>query len=270
MNIDKMNSILKSVEEYNYYNYIIEAYRGSIVHNTFINSSNIEDIDIMSISVMPLEYYFGLQHFETKELMIDKIKEQDININSKKYLLDIVIYDIRKFVNLLLKNNPNVLSLLWLKPEFYISLSKEGELLLENKHLFSSKLCYDSYIGYAYGQLKRMTSFKKEGYMGEKRKALVEKFGFDCKNAGHLIRLLETGIEFLETGVMNVWRENNRHLIDIKEGNWTLEAVQKYANQLFDKMKEAVNKSPLPKVPNYLQAEELCINIIKSFLLERN
>jgi len=52
--------------------------------------------------------------------------------------------------------------------------------------------------------------------MGAKRKSLVEKFGYDTKNAAHLILLLRMGIEFLSVGVLHVKRHDAQELLEIK------------------------------------------------------
>jgi len=110
-----------------------------------------------------------------------------------------------------------------------------------------------------------MTHYKFEGYMGQKRKALVEQHGYDTKNASHLIRLLRMGIEFLRTGELTVTRPDARELLDIKQGKWTLERVQAEANELFENISEVYDKSPLPLAPNKAKAEELLMNIIEDF-----
>jgi predicted nucleotidyltransferase len=149
---------------------ILVGYRGSIAHSMYIPSSDpnsIDDKDVMAVVVPPLDHYFGLRQFGsrgTKELM--------------KGEWDIVTYELLKFMGLLAKSNPNVLSLLWLKENMYLKKSLEGQMLIDNRYLFATKKIYHSFTGYAYGQLKRMTNFKFEGYMGEKRKRLVEQFGF--------------------------------------------------------------------------------------------
>src|SRR5947208_1501122 len=100
--------------------------------------------------------------------------------------------ELRKFIGLPCQQNPNVLSLLWLQPEHYIHVSPLGAQLLEARTLFRQRQrAFDAFAGYAYGQLKRMTHFGEfKGYMGAKRKTLAEKYGFDAKCAGHLLRLL--------------------------------------------------------------------------------
>ncbi len=85
------------------------------------------------------------------------------------------------------------------------------------------------------------------GYMGEKRKRLVERFGYDCKNAAHLIRLLKMGVEYIETGELTVYREHDAgELKEIKRGDWQRERVVEYADELFLKCERAMESSALP------------------------
>jgi predicted nucleotidyltransferase len=234
---------------------ILLGYVGSIAHGTYIpknDPDSIDDKDILGVCVADESVYLGLRRFEQKE------KKQDE--------WDSVVYEIRKFFRLLLKQNPNVLGLLWLQEKDYIHISDSGRLILENRHLFISKEAYHSFIGYAHGQLHRMEHFVFEGYMGEKRKKLVEKFSYDCKNASHLIRLLRMGIEFLTDGKLRVFREDAPELKDIKTGKWSLERVKAEANRLFILSQEAFVRSKLPEKPDTEKVEKLLIEIIRKEL----
>lgn len=236
-------------------NTILLGYMGSISHGTQIPSTNpdcIDDVDMMGVSIAPESVYMGLGKFEQKEA---KYKE-----------FDSVVYEIKKFFSLLLKQNPNVLGLLWLQHQNYIYKSPVGQSIIDNRHLFISKEAYHSFSGYAHGQLHRMEHLACKGYMGQKRKQLVEKFGYDCKNAAHLIRLLRMGIEFLTDGQLRVFREDAVELKEIKSGQWSLEKVKREADALFILAREAYVRSPLPPQPNYKAAEELLIGILRSSL----
>ncbi len=178
---------------------------------------------------------------------------------------DEVFYSIQKYMILLLKANPNVLGLLWLPDNCYVKVTKLGKILIDNRDIFISKKVYYSYTGYAYGQLKRMTQFHTSGYMGEKRKQLVEKYGYDTKNAAHLIRLLNMSIETLTTGQVNVLRHDNNRLLDIKDGKWTLKQVKDEADRLFKLAQEVFISSKLPTYPNKDKAQEILIKIQREF-----
>jgi len=233
---------------------ILSGYRGSQAHGMYIPNSDpdsFDDIDIMAICVPTVEYYYGLKEYGsrgTKEIMDDP--------------WDVVIYEYRKFIRLLSNANPNVLSMLWLKE--YHRLTKAGQLLVDNRMMFSTQKAYKSFVGYAYSQLKKMTAFKFEGYMGEKRKSLVRKYGYDCKNASHCIRLLRMGIEFLQTGELTVERPDAEELLAIKHGSMSLTDVQDMAEGLFVDMKSYGGKCSLPTNPDMDAITQLAIKIAET------
>lgn len=163
---------------------------------------------------------------------------------------DVLCYDLRKFIRLLIKTNPNVLSALWTPERFYLHNTPAWVLLCENRHLFASKQIFKSFCGYSQGQLHKMESIVHNEYMGEKRKELVEKFGYDTKNAQHLIRLLRQGVEFLRTGELVVERPDAQQLMSIKQGAWSIDRVHDEAKRLFAQMEEAHAQSTLPERPN--------------------
>jgi predicted nucleotidyltransferase len=130
---------------------ILLGYRGSVAHGMKIENTDpncIDDVDFLSVAVLPEDYYLGLKTYGS-----DGTKE----IKRDEY--DIVIYEIKKMIRLLSQGNPNVLSMLWLKPNFYVKLTNAGELLITNRDLFVGKHVYNSFAGYANGQLKRMTHY---------------------------------------------------------------------------------------------------------------
>ncbi|HLD90690.1 MAG TPA: nucleotidyltransferase domain-containing protein [Patescibacteria group bacterium] len=240
-------------------NTIIEAYRGSIAHGMYIpntDPNSIDDIDLMGVYMAPKEYYIGLG--------LERKHERAIECFKDKY--DVVSYEFRKFVNLLLKSNPNVLGMLWLKSEHYLNKAPAGQLLIDNKKLFISKEAYNSFVGYAYGQLKHMESNIKLGYMGSKRKELVNKYGFDPKNASHCIRLLRMGDEYLNSGELNIHREDFEELLEIKTGKWSLIQVKAEAERLFKKIECSFKHSKLPVKPDYIKVEKLVMSVLQAHL----
>lgn len=245
-------------------NVILCGYRGSVSHNTYIPDTDphsTEDIDVIGVYFAPIEYYFGLDYQE-----IHNIHRKAIENFINQY--DGVFYELKKIVRLLLRSNPNVLSLVWLRKEHYINISAGGQKLINAREDFLSKHnVYNSFTGYANGQLKRMTHFKKEGYMGKKRKALVKQYGYDFKNASHLIRLLRMAIEILKTGQVNVFRTDDAEMLkEIKTGKWSLEKVKKEADLLFKETHNAYKNSVLPDEPNYQKIEKVLIDILWNYL----
>ena len=105
------------------------------------------------------------------------------------------------------------------------------------------------------------------GYMGQKRRELVRRVGYDAKNAAHLIRLLRMGIEFLTEGTMHVERADAPELLEIKRGAWPLEKVKSKAERLFQLSQEAYVRSSLPSEPDRDRAERLCVEMISEYQL---
>jgi predicted nucleotidyltransferase len=233
---------------------ILSGYRGSIAHGMFVPQSNpnsIDDKDVMAVCVPPPDCYVGLKDYGsrgTKEIMRGE--------------WDIVIYELKKFMSMLLQGNPNVLGMLWLEPRFYLTKTEVGDMLLRRRELFVGRHVYRSFAGYAHGQLHRMTHAACEGYMGEKRKKLVEKFGYDTKNAAHLVRLLRMAIEFLKDGELYVLRQDSQQLLEIKRGEWTLDQVKAEADRLFKLADQAYLDSKLPKEPQKEAVNMLCQEMI--------
>ena len=218
---------------------ILAGLRGSSAHGTWIaptDPQGIDDVDILGVCIPPPAFHLGIRTWTHAEA----IQEQ----------WDVVLYGLQKFIGLLCQQNPNSLCLLWLDPGDYFLVTPIGRRLIEHRMLFRSRQrAFDCIMGYAHGQLKRMVSFGAGlGYMGAKRKALVEKFGLDTKNASHLIRLLHMGYEYLTTGELQVRRTTDAaHLIAIKRGEVSREAIEAEAEEYFQKCREALATSPLPE-----------------------
>lgn len=234
---------------------ILVGYRGSVAHGMYIPSDDpdsIDDIDLMGVCVPPVDYYFGMKQYGSRGTL---------EIKDGKW--DIVVYEAKKMVHLLAQGNPNVLSLLWLdSPDHYLNITEAGQLLIENRRIFSAAHVYSSFTGYAHSQLKKMESFVFNGYMGDKRRRLVERHGYDTKNAAHLIRLLRMSIEFLDTGSLRVLRQDAEELLEIKRGLWSLPQVKNESNRLFGLAEGAYMRTKLPPRPNMEVVNKLCVNII--------
>jgi predicted nucleotidyltransferase len=234
----------------------LHGYRGSIAHGTYEPGSDpnsIDDKDTMAFCVPPIDHYYGLREYGSRGTREIKHGEWDV-----------VIYEARKAIRLLAQGNPNVLSILWLELNYYLAIRPAGRLLLDNRDAFVGRHVYKPFVGYATQQLYKMEHGAFKGYMGDKRKTLVERHGFDTKNAAHLVRLLRMGIEFLRDGEMNVQRHDAAELLAIKHGEWPLDRVKAEAARLFRRAEDAYDSSTLPVRPDPDRINELCVAIVKA------
>ncbi|WP_295154701.1 DNA polymerase beta superfamily protein [uncultured Ruminococcus sp.] len=69
---------------------------------------------------------------------------------------DTTLYVLGKIFGLLYKCNPNTIEILGCKPEHYAMVNEYGQMLLDNREIFLSKLAYGSFAGYARGQFQRL------------------------------------------------------------------------------------------------------------------
>lgn len=229
---------------------------GSTSHGTA--GDVIDDYDLMGVVVPPPSYLIGLSRWE------HWVRDPETDG------LDVVLYSLDKYSRLALKANPNVVGLLWLRPENVLHSSDAWRRLVAERDVFSSKRAYHTFVGYAHSQLSKVFKGVFRGYMGDRRKALVSQFGYDTKNAAHLIRLLRMGAEFLRSGTMNVYRADREELMAIKRGEWSLERVQSEAELLFEDARVARDESPLPEEPDYAAVERLVMECHRQVLAERS
>src|SRR5690606_39631442 len=87
---------------------------------------------------------------------------------------DIMYYEIKKFVELLLKNNPNILELLS-TPDDCV-LHRHPVINLLKSEMFLSKLCNQTFGQYAYAQIKKARGLNKKilNPLDRKRKTVID------------------------------------------------------------------------------------------------
>ncbi len=93
------------------------------------------------------------------------------------------------------------------------------------------------------------------------RAKLEEKYGFDCKHAMHLCRLLRMCREILNGQGVIVKRHDAEELLAIRNGAWTYDQLMEYATVQDTELQEVAVKSTLPNSPD--------INAIDEWLVKR-
>lgn len=120
---------------------LLEAISGS---RSFGLATENSDTDIRGVYYLPKEEFYGLNY-------IPQISNETN---------DITYYEIGRFVELLQKNNPNILEVL-ASPEDCI-LQKHPLMDLLRPEYFLSKLCKDTFAGYAVSQIKKAKGLNKK------------------------------------------------------------------------------------------------------------
>jgi hypothetical protein len=134
---------------------LLECVSGSQAYGTAHDKS---DTDIKGVYVLPKENFYSLE-FE------EQINEDNNNV---------MFYELRKFIDLLSKNNPNMLELLAIPGDCIRYKHPLYDLI--RPELFLSKLCKDSFAGYAMTQIKKARGLNKKivNPMDEQRKSILD------------------------------------------------------------------------------------------------
>lgn len=167
--------------------FLLLAITGSKAYGLDIDG--ISDTDYKGIFIAPKSYYLGLKKIEQLEgkekagVFTQKENEKglmkvDFLTNKFKFIEDhdFVIYELQKYLKLLVNANPNIQELLWL--DNYIYLNPLAKILIANRQKFLTKKVKASYIGYANAQLKKVETHRKWLLNPPKSNPKPEDFGF--------------------------------------------------------------------------------------------
>ncbi len=152
---------------------LLKAISGSKAYGLDLPSS---DTDIKGVFLLSKQEFYGLKYIP--------------QLNDEKN--DVVYYELGRFVDLLAKNNPNLLELLNTPDEML--LHRHPILDKLEPRLFLSKRCRDTFAGYAKTQIKKATGLNKKIHnpVDKKRKSILQ-FCYVLKGQGAepLLRWLE-------------------------------------------------------------------------------
>ena len=95
---------------------------------------------------------------------------------------------------------------------------------------------------------------------------MERKFGYDTKHASHLLRLMYEGEEILTTGKLTFPRPEAKFLLDVRNGALTFDELLKLVENYDNLFEELYDKSKLPKSPDRVKVDELCIELVKEHL----
>lgn len=216
------------------------------------------DYDEMAVVLASDDVYLGLDYYGNQGTR--EIRRPEEN-------LEVVQYEFTKFLRLCKNFNPNVIPLLYLNRSSYVA-TPEGMELIENRDMFNSWTAVESFCGFAYNQLKKMK--QPTGKQGEKRKKLIEKYGYDTKYAYHAIRLSEMLNEFIQSDgqVLNVWRGDidKDFLIEIREGKYPYEWVVGRVEAMTERARKAIKQSKIPEKVDKERISNFCRRILRKHL----
>lgn len=233
-------------------NSILRCEVGSTVHG--LGVAGTDDRDELGVCIEPPEYVIGLRHFEQ---FAYRSKPQ--GVRSEPGDLDLTIYGLRKFCSLALKGNPSILLLFNVPDEKCLVLNALGRRLRDLAPAFTSKKAGAAFLGYMQQQRQRLMG--ERGQMNVKRPELIDRYGFDTKYAGHIIRLGFQGIDYMQTGRFPIpMPDEQRNLIlAVRMGQVSENDVLTKAGELEADLKDAIHGTLLPDEPDYAAVNKFLI-----------
>jgi predicted nucleotidyltransferase len=142
--------------------------------------------------------------------------------------------------------------------------------LEDSGHSFSTELMEaikkEKAYAAAFAHWKQYENWKKT--RNPKRAMLEAKYGYDCKHAMHLVRLMRMCVEILSgRGVIVRRKHDAEELNAIRDGAWSYDRLMTEANTLESKAEELYELNPagLPRGANHKALNALCVRLQRMY-----
>ncbi len=123
-------------------NKLFECIVGSQAYGTQLPTS---DLDIKGIYIQPNSDILGFKY------------EQQVNVDK-----DTTYYEIKRFIELAMTANPTILEMLFVDDEMIQFYHSAFEYVQDNRLQFLTKKCYNSFAGFAHGQIEKAKGLNKK------------------------------------------------------------------------------------------------------------
>lgn len=239
---------------------VYEAIVGSMSYGVSTDKS---DLDIMGICIPDKDIIFPhlkgeIEGFGRQKNRFEQFQKHHNKIENIDY--DITVYNIVKYFNLTMNCNPNMIDSLYVPRRCITHTTQIGEHIRENRKLFLSKLAWHKFKGYAYSQLHKMKI--KNPDENSKRKWMYDEYGYDCKFAYNVIRLLHEIEMILIEEDLDLER-NREQLKSIRRGEWTMEQIIEYAGNKEKKLENIYLTSKLVEKPREKEIKNLLFECLE-------
>jgi predicted nucleotidyltransferase len=222
--------------EYDLYDFVI--YRCVVGSRAFGLAGEDSDVDRRGVYLPPADLQWSL--YGAPEQLENEATQE-------------CYWELRKFLILALKANPNILECLY--TPLVETAAPIAQELLAMREIFLSKLIYQTYNGYVLSQFKKI------------EQDLRSTGAIKWKHATHLIRLLVSGVTVLKEGFVPVNVAEHRDLLlAIKRGEMEWEEVNRLRLDLHKRFDEAIADTKLPERPDYERANAFLIKARRAMI----
>lgn len=224
----------------------------NITEMLFVNNENVVFINDVGNSLLSLKEFFLHKGAYNKFMAYAISQEKKLYIKKDNYL------DLKNGITYLKQFSPNdyVTSLIY--NDSFLNLFTVIE---DNVKVGDMKFPLNIPIKEAIREIEKRVGEKSH------RKELVDTFGYDCKFASHVIRLLGEYIEMATNGkiMLPLPIDLRKIVFDVKTGQYSLLEVESIIHDFKIKALRAHEKSVLPSEPNTKIIQEFLIDTCKTF-----
>jgi len=147
------------------------------------------------------------------------------------------LYEVKKFMKLLADNNPNILEWIFAPRSNVFRLDPDfKEIVFKDKQQYvNPKMIQVKFGAYCMSEMSRLK--KLNGKTGEKRRKIIEEYGYNTKSASNVMRIACGGIDLISHRHLKLPYENRELLLEIKNGKYSFEEFMSIAMPKIEKLK---------------------------------
>jgi len=225
------------------------------------NATFNSDFDFYGFLIPPAEILFPHLRGEIPEFGRHKEKFLQFQIHGYEEPtwgeIDLYLYTLPRYFQLVMEGNPNMIDSLFTPDDCVKYTTPVSLLVRDNRKLFLSQKCYHTFRGMAFSHWSRITNRTREGSRAE----LVEKYGYDVKDASHMVRCLLEVKQILFEGDLDLTR-NATLLTEVKSGGWSLERVREFFSSEMDNIDGVLDCDPKKIAVPYEPDEEAIYDLL--------
>lgn len=252
--LDKAHSELKKKFS-NGYELVVLSVVGSHSYGT---NTDISDIDIKGIYLPPAANILGLdviEHIQLEKFLVSNNKE-----------VEGILYSFNKWINLVIKQNPSIITLLWNTPDLILESSKYWKYIDDFKYNLLSKRLKTSCIQYVNAQSWRAMRINLEKNVNEKRADDIKKVGYSTKNMVQIIYLLSLAKSSLQSTGPIVKIKDTKFIHDILNYKYSYDELNQFIDKEIQEIEELSNISSLQESLNLKNISNFKVKLLLEWL----
>jgi len=175
--------------------------------------------------------------------------------------VDVTIFNVVKYLNIIMsKGSPNMVDSLFVDDKHIVYIDEIGSILRNNRKELLSMRIWHSFRGMAFQHLKRLENRTREG----RRKDYVDEFGYDVKDASHVVRLVLELEQYIFTGECDL-TSNADQILSVRRGEWDVHEVRDFFEGRVAQMESDISrgKSVLPEFPNQEKIKGILVECVQ-------